>query len=102
MNRVREDFVEGKRWMVSLADLYLSILFFEKLTISNAERTDVNMMTDYGNSDQANRVRGAFAQAIGRLDEDAAAQAAFLMGACCRVIEHIQQNLRVSAPFVAK
>jgi len=102
MNRVREDFVEGKRWMVSLADLYLSILFFEKLTISNAERTDVNMMTDYGNSDQANRVRGVFDQAIGRLHEDAAAQAAFLTGACCRRIEHIQQNLRGSTPFVGK
>lgn len=60
------------------------------------------MSVDYGNSEQADRVRGVLGQASGRLQTDPAAQAAFLVGACCSRIEMIQQHVRGAAPFAGK
>lgn len=59
---------------------------------------------DYGNSEQAGRVRKLFdgAPETGRLRIDPAAQATFLVGACCGRIETIQQAVRGSTPFAGK
>lgn len=60
------------------------------------------MNVDYGESEQAQRVRAVLNQASGSLQTDAATQAAFLVGACCSRIETIQTHLRGSSPFAGK
>lgn len=61
-------------------------------------------IVDYGDSEQADRVRLLFQQApeTSRLRTDPAAQAAFLVGACCGRIETIQSIVRGSTPFEGK
>lgn len=102
MRWVQQDYREGKAWPFRLADLFRCILFFEILTDSNSERSETRMNIDYGNSEQAERVRGVLGQASGKLRMDPAAQAAFLVGACCSRIEIIQQHARGAAPFAGK
>lgn len=102
MRWVQQDYRDGKAWPFRLADLFRCILFFETLTDSNSERSETRMNVDYGNSEQADRVRGVLGQASGKLRTDPAAQAAFLVGACCSRIEMIQQHVRGSAPFAGK
>src|SRR5206468_349722 len=75
---------------------------FELLANSGNERNNINMQIDYGDSEQANRVRTVLDQASGKLKSDPAAQGAFLVGACCSRIEVIQQNLRGATPFSGK
>jgi len=60
------------------------------------------MQVDYGDSDQANRVRKVLDQASGKLRTDPAPQAAFLVGACCSRIEQIQAHMRGATPFSGK
>ncbi len=62
------------------------------------------MIVDYGGNEQADRVRHFFQQApeTSRLRTDPAAQAAFLVGACCGRIETIQSLVRGSTPFEGK
>lgn len=100
MRWIQEDRLEGKPWMFRLAHLFRSLLFFEELIPSNHNLHPMNI--DYGISEQADRVRQLFAQAPGKLSHDPAAQAAFLIGACCSRVELIQQNVRGSAPFASK
>ena len=62
------------------------------------------MEIDYGNTDQAERVRQLLQQApeTSRLRSDAAAQAVFLVGACCGRIETIQNQVRGASTFEGK
>ena len=62
------------------------------------------MTVDYGDTEQAGRVRQFFQQApeTSRLHTDPAAQAAFLVGACCGRIETIQSIVRGATPFEGK
>jgi len=60
------------------------------------------MQVNYGDSEQADRVRKVLSQAPGKLQSDQAAQAAFLVGACCSRIEVIQRHVRGSSPFEGK
>ena len=60
------------------------------------------MQVDYGESEQAGRVRGLLEQASGKLRIDPSSQAAFLLGACCSRIEVIQRHARGSSPFSGK
>jgi CRISPR-associated protein Csh1 len=102
MRWVQQDYRNGNAWPFRLADLFRCILFFEVLTESISGRSKTHMNVDYGNSEQADRVRGVLGQASGRLQTDPAAQAAFLVGACCSRIEMIQQHDRGAAPFAGK
>ncbi|HXH24227.1 MAG TPA: TM1802 family CRISPR-associated protein [Vicinamibacterales bacterium] len=90
------------RWHSRLADLFRSLLFFEVLTGENDTRSVAAMNVDYGVSDQAARVRKVLDQAPGKLRSDPAAQAAFLIGACCGRIELMQIHMRGSSPFAGK
>lgn len=56
----------------------------------------------YGTSPQADRVRAFFEQAEGRLRSERTAQAAFLIGACCKRIMDIQDRIRGARPFLGK
>lgn len=60
------------------------------------------MNIDYGASEQAERVRAVLGQASEKLRADPAAQAAFLVGACCSRIEVIQEHVRGTSPFAGK
>jgi CRISPR-associated protein Csh1 len=110
MRWVHDDCIEdgpprkGKRprWHSRLADLFRSLLFFEVLTEANDTRSVAAMHIDYGDSDQAGRVRNLLDQAPGRLRSDHAARAAFLIGACCSRIEIMQAHMRGSSPFAGK
>lgn len=102
MRWVRHDYKGGKAWQLRLADLVRSILFFDVLVDSNVEGGEVLMSVDYGNSEQADRVRKVLGQASEKLKIDPAAQAAFLIGACCSRIETIQERVRGSSPFAGK
>lgn len=102
MRWVQQDYRDGKPWQLRLADLFRCVLFFEILISPNVERSETPMNVDYGDSKQADRVRGVLGQADGKLRTDPAAQAAFLVGACCSRIETIQQNMRGAAPFAGK
>ncbi len=99
MRWVQQDYRDGKAWQFRLADLFRCILFFEAL---NTERSETPMNIDYGASEQAERVRAVLGQASGRLRADPAAQAAFLVGACCSRIEVIQEHIRGTSPFSGK
>lgn len=102
MRWVQEDYRDGKAWQFRLADLFRCILFFEALNKLNTERGETPMNIDYGASEQAERVRAVLGQASGRLRADPAAQAAFLVGACCSRIEVIQEHIRGTSPFAGK
>lgn len=102
MRWVQQDYRDGKAWSFRLADLFRCILFFEILTDSNGERSETGMNVNYGTSEQADRVRGILGCAPGKLRADPAAQAAFLVGACCSRIEMIQQHVRGATPFAGK
>jgi CRISPR-associated protein Csh1 len=104
MRWVQEDCLEGKAWPFRLADLFRSLQFFEELTRGENERSQPTMIVDYGDTEQADRVRRLFQQApeTSRLRADPAAQAAFLVGACCGRIETIQSLVRGSTPFEGK
>jgi CRISPR-associated protein Csh1 len=104
MRWVQEDYREGKPWPYRLANLFRSLLFFEVLVRPTQERSGPEMVVDYGTTEQAERVRRLFGHspATGRLRTDPAAQAAFLVGACCGRIETIQRNVRGSTPFEGK
>lgn len=56
----------------------------------------------YGTSPQASRVRAFFEQAEGQLRSEPSAQAAFLIGACCKRIMDIQDRVRGARPFFGK
>lgn len=62
------------------------------------------MVVEYGDAEQAKRVRQFFQQSpqASRLYSEASAQAAFLVGACCGRIETIQSRARQSTPFEGK
>ncbi len=102
MRWVQDDYMAGKPFQPRLADLFRSILFFEVLSPLGVERSESTMQIDYGDSDQAARVRKVLSQASGKLQCDPAAQASFLVGACCSRIENIQQHLRGASPFSGK
>ena len=102
MRWVQDDYRAGKAWQFRLADLFRTILFFETLTNPDTERREQDMQVDYGDSDQANRVRKVLDQASGKLRTDPAPQAAFLVGACCSRIEQIQAHMRGATPFSGK
>lgn len=102
MRWVQDDYIAGKAWQFRLAAVFRSILFFEVLTGSYAERSDMSMQIDYGDSEQADRVRKVLSQASGKLQSDAAVQASFLVGACCSRIEKIQEHVRGASPFSGK
>lgn len=101
---VQEDYLERKAWPFRLADLFRSLLFFDELTRGDKERSQPMMIVDYGDTEQADRVRQLFQQApeTSRLRTDAAAQACFLVGACCGRIETIQSLVRGTTPFEGK
>ncbi len=101
MRWVRQDYRDGKAWQFRLADLFRSILFFDVL-LGSQDRSDLPMTIDFGTSPQAGRVRGVLEQANGKLKNDPAAQATFLVGACCSRIEAVQQYARGSTPFAGK
>jgi CRISPR-associated protein Csh1 len=101
MRWVRQDYRDGKAWQYRLADLFRSILFFDEL-LGLQDRSVLPMTIDFGTSPQASRVRSVLEQANGKLKNDPAAQAAFLVGACCSRIEAIQQRSRGSSPFEGK
>jgi CRISPR-associated protein Csh1 len=87
--------VDKKRvpeWQYRLADLFRTIQFFETLTDPNTERRQEDMQVDYGDSEQAKRVRKVLDQTSGKLRDVPAAQASFLVGGCCSRIEVIQQR----------
>jgi CRISPR-associated protein Csh1 len=100
MRWVRTDFVNGKASDFRLADLFRSILFFECLIGSKGGKSQVNI--NYGDSEQAERVRAVFADATASLRDNGAAQAAFLVGACCARIEWMQRTAGGSASFIGK
>lgn len=104
MRWVQDDCLQGKVWQFRLADLFRSLLFFEELTRVNDERKQTTMVADFGKSEQAERVRELFQEApeTNLLRFDPAAQAAFLVGACCGRIETIQSQVRGSTPFEGK
>lgn len=105
MKWVQQDYRDSrdsKAWQFRLANLFRSILFFELLTNANSEGGEMLMGVDYGDSEQADRVRKVLGEANGKLRTDSAAQAAFLVGACCSRIETIQERIRGSAPFAGK
>ncbi|MBI4454796.1 MAG: hypothetical protein HY644_02740 [Acidobacteria bacterium] len=102
MRWVRQDYVGGKTWQYRLADLFRSILFFEELLTLSQQRSNAAMQIDYGKSPQADRVRAVLKNATGKLSTDPAAQAAFLVGACCFRIERLQEFARGSTPFAGK
>ena len=104
MRWVQQDYRDDKAWQVRLADLFRCILFFEALNNPKTQRSDTPMTIDYGASEQAERVRAVLGQANGKLRADSAAQAAFLVGACCSRIEEIQKHARGTdtAPFAGK
>lgn len=97
MRWVREDRLDGRAWEWRIAHLFRSLLFFEKLI--PVEGKSIPMNVDYGDTEQADRVQKLFAQAPGKLKQDPAAQAAFLVGACCGRIETIQNSARGFAPY---
>jgi CRISPR-associated protein Csh1 len=101
MRTVRQYFVDGKAWPYRLADLFRTITFFEELTNTTDARASL-MELDYGSSPQADRVRAVLQGASGKLRTEAAAQAAFLVGACCGRIETLQLHARGSSPFEGK
>jgi CRISPR-associated protein Csh1 len=103
MRWVQQDYLDGKHWIGRLADLFRSLLFFEIL-VPNEKGRQPPMVIDYGNTEQAERVRQFFLQApeTSRLHSDAAAQAVFLIGASCGRIETIQNQVRGSTPFEGK
>ncbi len=102
MRWVQQDYLDGKPWHTRLADVFRCIQFFEELTNSHTEGGHTIMKVEYGESEQAQRVRAVLNQASGRLQTDAVAQAVFLVGACCSRIETIQTHLRGSSPFSGK
>ena len=102
MRWVRQDYRDGKAWQYRLADVFRSILYFDELLGSSHNRSNIAMPVEYGTSPQADRVRSVLAQANDRLREDPAAQAAFLVGACCSRIEAIQKRERDASPFEGK
>lgn len=97
MRWIREDQISGRYWLAHMAHLFRTLLFFEKLAPQQRETTA--MTVNYGDSDQAERVRQLFEQAQGKLRSDPSAQAAFLIGACCGRIETIQNIIRGYAPY---
>jgi len=104
MRWVRQGFGEACRVDEALfADLVRTLLFFEMLTGGTSEIQGENMNAGiYGGSPQAERVRTFFSQANGALQANPAAQAAFLVGACCKRIMDIQDRVRGSRPFLGK
>lgn len=102
MQWVRQDFAHRGEAASSLLALFRVLLFFEVLADGNPKRGDLEMQVDYGPSEQADRVRRVFSECSGILKDGATAQAAFLVGACCRRIELIQQAVRGASPFVGK
>jgi CRISPR-associated protein Csh1 len=102
MRWVRQDFVERGNFWGSLSALFRTLFFFEVLTQTDARRGNDKVQINYGASEQANRVRRLFSDSTGKLGERPEAQAAFLVGACCRRIEFIQLEVRKATPFVGK
>ena len=102
MRWVRQDYRDGKPWQFRLADIFRSILFFDELLGTSKDRSDLLMPIDFGTSPQADRVRNVLQEANGKLKTDPAAQAAFLVGACCSRIEAIQKHRRDASPFEGK
>jgi CRISPR-associated protein Cas8b/Csh1 subtype I-B len=106
MRGVREDFWSAGSWQNLVARIFRTLLFFDFLVGSTGESN--NMVVDYGQSPQAARVRELLRNAHGKLKDDPAAQAAFLIGACCGRIETIQAKdrglraLSSNAPFSGK
>jgi CRISPR-associated protein Csh1 len=101
MRWVRHDYVDGKAWSSRLADLFRTITFFDEL-VNTTHRGILPVELDYGTSPQAERVRAVLQGASGKLRAEAAAQAAFLVGACCGRIETLQRHARGSSPFEGK
>jgi hypothetical protein len=97
MQLVHNEYLAAGDWVRRVAKLFRTLLFFESLTSKNGDAKE--MLVDYGESDQAERVRLLFARAPGRLCHDAAAQAAFLIGAASGRIEDIQSHARGSSSF---
>jgi len=102
MRWVREEFSPSSDSSAALAALFRALLFFEVVTGRPSGERMSEVQIDYGDSEQADRVRRTFSECSGRLRESAASQAAFLIGACCRRIEHIQTRIRKATPFVSK
>lgn len=102
MRGVQQDYRDRRNWQSRLVELFRCILFFEILTGSKYEEAETVMSIGYGDSEQSDRVRKLFNQVSGKLEADAAAQAAFLIGACCGRIETIQEHARGSSPFSGK
>jgi hypothetical protein len=105
MRWVQQDFAQGGASLAgsSLSALFRGLLFFEALTQPDSTWGNKEMQVDYGKKEQADRVRRVFSECSGKLRESAAAQAAFLVGACCRRIEFIQsRSLNGATPFVGK
>ncbi len=101
MRWVRQDFVDGRPWPNRLADLFRTITFFDEL-INRTHGGTSPVELDFGNSPQAERVRVVLHGVSGKLRVEAAAQAAFLVGACCSRIEVLQRHARGSSPFEGK
>jgi CRISPR-associated protein Cas8b/Csh1 subtype I-B len=102
MRWVQQGRIEGRDWRKRLAQLFRSMLFFEELINARPYENQAVMKVDYGDSEQAKRVRQFFEQASGKLPTDESAQAAFLVGACCSRIEMIQERVRGATPFSGK
>ena len=100
LRQVRAGFPDGSKWAGRLADIFRSLMFFEVLC--GLERSAAQMDIDYGDSPQSDRVRKVIEECTGKLRSDVAAQAALLVGACCRRIENIQQRRQGARPFTGK
>jgi CRISPR-associated protein Cas8b/Csh1 subtype I-B len=101
MRWVQEGFGSKDEW-AALSALFRALLFFEVLTGTAAGERSSEVQIDYGNTEQAERVRQAFSECSGKLKGCAGAQAAFLIAACCRRIEYIQYGVRKATPFVSR
>lgn len=102
MRWVRQDFIGGGARWASLLALFRTLLFFDVLKQRDSTGRISEVQINYGDSEQADRVRRVFSECSGKLKESPDAQAAFLVGACCRRIEFIQRDVRGATPFVGK
>lgn len=102
MRWVQKEFDPKSDGSAALLALFRVLLFFEMLPGMPSEGRSREVQIDYGSSEQSERVRQTISECPGKLKESAAAQAAFVLGACCRRIEHIQFSLRKATPFVGK
>jgi CRISPR-associated protein Cas8b/Csh1 subtype I-B len=104
MRWIRQGFAaRGRADEGLVADLTRTLFFFEAVAGPSSKMGEASMgAAIYGDSPQADRVRAFFEQAAGLLRSDAAAQAAFLLGACCKRIMDIQDRIRGARPFFGK